>query len=121
MEELYLIIPFIASKLFNDQFWLSGLQFDVETIKKMYPQQGFCLAIASVACGDVAGITRMQKGQTLIEISAFVHSALTATRWYLVTISLQENDVNSILPDCICTATSGGGKKVLCKHTCTLL
>ena len=100
---------------------LSGLRFDVETIRNMYPQQAFRLGIASVACGDVAGITRTQKERNSIEISAFVHSALTATRWYLATISLQEDNVNSILPDCVCTATSGGGKKVLCKHTCALL
>jgi hypothetical protein len=87
-------------------------------IENLLPTQAVRLGKRIVACGDVAGLTLVSRNDENCVVKGFVHSEMTAVKWYEVNVRFDLIHETVLSSECVC---KGNIRQHYCKHIAALL
>lgn len=90
----------------------------VKNIENLLPPQAVRLGKRIVACGDVAGLSVVVRNDQNSIVKGFVHSEMTAVKWYEVTVRFDLIHETVLSSECVC---KGSIQQHYCKHAAALL
>jgi len=93
----------------------------IETLENAVAPQAFRKGRSLVAQGDVAGLVREDLHENSVKVSGFIHSEMTASNWYKVSVFFHLNDETVSTPSCVCRGSANEAIGQFCKHVSALL